>query len=51
MSAAGVSGCRGAVAAGHPVTTAAAVEDSRGGRQCFDAVAAALATSFVVEPA
>jgi gamma-glutamyltranspeptidase/glutathione hydrolase len=51
MSAAGVSGCRGAVAAGHPVTAAAAVEILEEGGNAFDAVAAALATSFVVEPA
>ncbi|MBB4286672.1 gamma-glutamyltransferase [Roseospira goensis] len=45
------AGGRGAVAAGHPETAAAAVEILEDGGSAFDAVVAALAASFVVEPA
>jgi gamma-glutamyltranspeptidase/glutathione hydrolase len=44
-------GGRGAVAAGHDATAAAAVEILADGGNAFDAVVAALAASFVVEPA
>ena len=44
-------GGRGAVAAGHDATAAAAVEILSDGGNAFDAVVAALAASFVVEPA
>ena len=43
--------CRGAVAAGHEATAAAAIEILDDGGNAFDAAAAALAASFVVEPA
>lgn len=45
------AGCRGAVAAGHATTAAAALELLEDGGNAFDALAAALAASFVVEPA
>ncbi len=44
-------GGRGAVAAGHDATAAAALEILADGGNAFDAVVAAMAASFVVEPA